>query len=183
MFSIDAALIYIPINSVLRFPFFHILPNISYLWLLMIVILTGVRWYFIVLICVFVIISDIEHLFICLLAICISSLQKCLFRLFAHFWTGSFFFLFFHDMELLEGCLYTLDINHLSFISFANIFSHSIGFLALLIVFFAVYKFLNLNRPHKFIFISSALGDRSREKKKHCYRLCQRVTWTAYVLF
>ena len=105
MFSIDAALIYIPINSVLRFPFFHILPNISYLWLLMIVILTGVRWYFIVLICVFVIISDIEHFFICLLAICISSLQKCLFRLFAHFWTGSFFFSFFSWYGVARGLL------------------------------------------------------------------------------
>ena len=121
--------------------------------------------------------------FICLLAICISSLQNVYLGCLPIFDLGHFFFFFFfHDIELLEGCLYNLDINHLSFISFANIFSHSIGFLALLMVFFAVYKFLNLNRPHQFIFISSALGDRSREKK-YCYRLCQRVTWTAYVLF
>lgn len=89
---IAAAPFYIPTSNVSGFHFSHILPSTRVIfWFLILAVLIGGKWYLVVLIFISLMTSNVEHLVMCLLAICVSSLEICPLFVVTHFSGGLIF--------------------------------------------------------------------------------------------
>ena len=166
LFYMVVAPIYIPMSSAQGFPFLHIIADLLFVVFVMTAILTGVRWYFIVVfICISQMVSDLSIIFSCACwpSVCLLS-ENVLFKSSAHFLKSNFLVCLFLMLNCMSS-LYILGINCLSDSVFANVFFHSISFLfLLLIISFAVQKLLvDVSFCLFLLFFPLAWVDRSRK--------------------
>ena len=111
-------------------------------------LLMTVSWYLtVVLICISLMITDIKHLFMWILDICMYCVEKYPLKSFAYFWIRYSIFL----LLSFRISLYILDVYIR--LKFSNIFSDTVGYFFILMIVLLVYTCFNIMKSNMFIFL------------------------------